>query len=260
MYIFRSINTNILKVSIITVVYNNEFTIADAIESVLSQDYNDIEYIIVDGNSTDRTLSIVNQYRDRITKIISEKDNGIYDAMNKGIHSATGDIIGILNSDDLYNDRYVISNVVETFYDKPDIGAIYGDLYYVDAKNPQKIVRHWVSKLYYNNFFEDGEVPPHPTFFIKRTIYDEVKVFDLTYKLAADYDLMFRILKVNSIKSYHVNRVLVRMRLGGATNKNLKNIFRGNKEIINIWSKYNYKIPVKFFINRYAKKIYQHFR
>ena len=211
-----------MKISIITVCYNADRTIREAIESVLSQSYKDIEYIIIDGNSTDNTLNIINEYKDRITVIVSEPDKGIYDAMNKGIKKATGEVIGILNSDDIYQDTEVLKDVMSIFL-RSSVDILYGDLVYVRSNETDIIVRKLKSDPYYKNFFENGIVPPHPALFIKSNVYKQAGYFDLQYKLAADYEFMLRIFKKNTFESIYLNRLMVKMRLGGATNKNLRN-------------------------------------
>lgn len=236
-----------LKVSIITVVYNNDKTIEDAINSVLSQRYSNIEYIIIDGNSTDNTLPIIKTYMSKIHRCISEKDGGIYDAMNKGVKLATGDIIGILNSDDLYNDTNVIRDVVERFNEKPDLKLLYGDLVYVSSDNVEKVVRKWKSKPYSKKFFKYGNVPPHPALFVKKEVYDQCGLFNIDYRLAADYDFMLRVFMKFGDLSEYTPRLMVRMRLGGATNKNLQNIVNGNKEILKSWEGNSLK-PSPFFM------------
>lgn len=249
------------KVSIITVVYNNCNTIADAIQSVISQDYNNIEYIIIDGGSLDGTLKIINRYKANISKIITEEDNGIYDAMNKGLSYATGDIIGILNSDDIYADNTIISTIVNEFTYNKNIDVVYGDLVYVKYDNINAIVRYWESKKYYARYFEDGNVPPHPTLFLKRKVYEKIGNFNLNYHLASDYEFMLRLFKKYNFKSSYLNIVFVKMRLGGVTNKNFKNIIIGNKEILNAWRANYLRIPFRLIplriINRLSQYIYQ---
>ncbi|NJO92850.1 MAG: glycosyltransferase, partial [Chloroflexia bacterium] len=171
-----------MKISIITVCYNSEKYIRTAIDSVLQQTYEDIEYIIVDGGSVDATLSLIKPYQHKISKFISEPDNGIYDAMNKGINLATGDVIGTLNSDDLYVDEKVLSQVVEIFQNSKN-DSLFADLFYVDKKNTNKIIRKWKTKEFIPGSFKKGWHPPHPTFFVKRDVYNKYGVFDLHYKL-----------------------------------------------------------------------------
>lgn len=246
-----------MKVSIITVVYNNEKTIESAINSVLSQSYPDIEYIIIDGNSSDNTKSIIQNYISKINIYISEPDLGIYDAMNKGIKHATGDVIGILNSDDIYDNDLVINTVADRFINKPELNILYGDLVYVNAKDTNKIVRKWISKPYSTKFFEYGNVPPHPGLFVKRSVYNKCGLFNINYKLAADYDFMLRIFKRFGTSSEYIPRLMVRMRLGGATNNNLQNIINGNKEILDSWKTNNMKAPLLLMPLKFLKRLIQ---
>lgn len=248
-----------MKLSIITVVYNNKRTINDAILSVFEQTYENIEHIIIDGGSTDGTLEILERERAKFAFLISEPDKGIYDAMNKGVGLATGDVIGILNSDDLYADNKVLQDVMTSFQEDQALFILYGDLVYVKSNEVDKIVRNWVSKSYTKNFFESGEVPPHPTLFVKSLVYKEVGNFDLKYKLAADYEFMLRAFKLHTFKTKYLNRLIVRMRLGGATNKNFKNILDGNKEILNAWKKNGLKPPFLIMPLRVIKRLSQFF-
>ena len=218
-----------MKISIITVVYNNEKTLQDAIDSISNQTYKNVEYIVIDGGSTDNTLEILKKNKSKINYLISEKDKGLYDAMNKGIRVSTGDVIGILNSDDLYQDENVIQDVMDQFINNSELDVLYGDLVYVKKEDTDKIVRNWTSCNYYLNYFDDGIVPPHPSLFVKKNVYLEIELFDLDFKLAADYELMFRILKKHSYNSKYINRLIVKMRLGGESNKNLRNIILQNK-------------------------------
>jgi glycosyltransferase involved in cell wall biosynthesis len=248
-----------IKVSIITVCFNSAITIKETIESVLNQTFKNIEYIIIDGNSTDGTIEIVKSYANNISCFISEKDEGIYDAMNKGIKLASGDIIGLLNSDDTFYDNNVISDVVDNFGNESLIDGVYGNLIYISKENENKAVRKWTSKSYYKNYFEDGHVPPHPTLFLKKNVYVQAGFFDVKYKFAADYEFMFRVFKKNDFKFKHINRELVKMKLGGATNKNFKNIYKGNKEIICAWQQNGFKIPILLMPKRFLKRITQFF-
>lgn len=222
------------KVSIITVCYNSERTIEDTLQSVINQSYLNIEYIVIDGVSTDNTLSIINKYKDKITTIVSEKDNGIYDAINKGIHLATGDIIANLNSDDFYIDNNVIADVVATF-EKEKTDTLYADLYYVDAVNTNKIVRYWKSKQYKEGLFLKGWMPPHPTFFVKKEVYQKYGLFDLQFKSAADYEIMLRFVHRFKTSIAYLPRVIVKMRVGGVSNASLKNRIKANQEDRKAW-------------------------
>lgn len=218
-----------MKVSIITVCFNSEDTIEDTIQSVLCQEYSDIEYIIVDGKSTDKTISIIETYKPRITKIISEKDEGIYFALNKGIEAAKGEVIGILHADDFYATPKIISRVVHEFSEKIT-DSIYGDLQYVDRNNTEKIFRNWKSGPYQSKRFLQGWMPPHPTFFVKREFYTQFGAFNTMFSISADYELMLRFLYKNKITASYIPEVLVKMRTGGKSNVTFKNRRKANKE------------------------------
>ncbi|MGN7808436.1 glycosyltransferase family 2 protein [Flavobacterium johnsoniae] len=246
-----------MKVSIITVVYNNEKTILDAIQSVISQSYDNIEYIIIDGGSEDNTVVKINEYKDRISHFISEKDKGLYDAMNKGIKMATGEVIGILNSDDLYQDFDVINDVMKQFNNDIDLDILYGNLVYVKTDDINRIVRKWKCKPYYNHFFENGNVPPHPALFVRKKVYDEAGLFNLDYKLAADYELMLRMFKKHFFKVKYMDRLIVKMRLGGATNKSFVNILNQNREIVRAWKGNSFKAPFYLMPMRIYKRLIQ---
>ena len=224
-----------MKVSIITVCYNSAATIEDTIESVLGQTYDAIEYIVIDGASSDDTLQIMDRYKNDISVLVSEKDRGMYDAINKGIAISTGDIIGILNADDFYIDNSVISEVVQQMQQKK-VDSLYSDLYYVAAEDTNKVVRNWVSGKYNRQKFLYGWMPPHPTFFVKRTAYEKYGNFNLDLKSAADYELMLRFLYKNNLSTCYLPRPLVRMRVGGISNVSLKNRINANKEDRLAWS------------------------
>jgi len=222
------------KVSIITVCFNSEKTIEDTIKSVVNQTYENIEYIVIDGGSTDKTIEIINKYKENISTLISEKDNGIYDAINKGIKLASGDIIANLNSDDFYIDNKVISDVVAAFNEaKTDL--LYADLYYVDAKDTSKIIRYWKSKSYKEGLFLKGWMPPHPTFFVKKEVYQNYGMFNLEFKSAADYEIMLRFIHRYKASITYLPRVIVRMRVGGVSNASLKNRIKANREDKRAW-------------------------
>lgn len=223
-----------MKVSIITIAYNSEETIEDTIQSVVGQDYADIEYIIVDGKSSDGTLEIISKYKNQIAKIHSDKDQGIYDAMNKGVELATGDIVGILNSDDIYANSQVISSIVAKFREG-QADAIYADLVYVDRENTDKITRTWISGDYKEGAFDKGWMPPHPTFFLKKSVYNQYGTYTLKLKSAADYELMLRMVHKYKIKLGYLNQVITKMRVGGMSNVSLKNRIKANKEDREAW-------------------------
>ena len=209
---------NDFKISIITVVYNAEDTISKCIESVVGQKYKNIEYIIIDGASTDSTIEIITKYQHSITSFISEKDNGIYDAMNKGIKLATGEIVGMLNADDMLADRTVITEVAAAF-EKNDAEIVYGDLEFIN--NQDKVVRKWSAGQYKQGKFNWGWMPPHPTFYCKRTVFNKFGFYRLDFGSAADYELMLRFMHLNGVKAHYLKRLIVKMLIGGISNKNL---------------------------------------
>lgn len=218
-----------VKVSIITVVYNGAEHIRDCIESVLNQTYPNLEYIVVDGNSTDGTQAIVKAYGERITRFVSEPDRGLYDAMNKGIRMATGDIVGLLNADDFYRHDRVLANVVRTF-EQADSDAVYSDIMYVGRTDTQQVKRYWRSGEYREGAFLWGWMPGHPSFFVKRWLYDTHGLFRLDMKSSADYELMLRFIHKNRTKLAYLNEVTVVMRAGGISNSSLNNRVRANQE------------------------------
>ena len=243
-----------MKISIITVVWNNERTIKNCIDSILSQTYQNIEYIIVDGKSTDRTVEIINSYGEKISKFISEKDKGIYDAMNKGISMASGEIIGILNSDDFYTDEKTI--IANEFITK-NIDATFSDLDYVSFENENKITRKWRSTPYYENAFINGWHPAHPTFFVRKEIYDKYGNFDLDFAISADFEIMLRFIEKYKIKTSYIPKVLVKMREGGASNQSIKNILKGNANVRKAFHKNEIKLDPLYTPKRLFKKVIQ---
>lgn len=211
-----------MKVSIITVAYNSDLYIDDCIQSIINQTYKDIEYIVIDGGSTDNTLNIAKKYSE-IEILISEKDEGMYHALNKGIELASGAIIGFLHSDDILYKKDAIEKIVLEFKTK-NCDAIYSDLAYVKQNNLEKIIRYWKSGKYSITKLKNGWMPPHPTLYVKKKCYDNYGKFDLSYKIAADYDLMLRFLNLYNINISYIPELFVKMRLGGKSNKNIKNI------------------------------------
>lgn len=234
-----------MKVTIITVVFNGAETIQQAINSVLSQSYSDIEYVVVDGASTDGTQAVIANYGKRIAKFTSEPDKGLYDAMNKGLALATGDLIGILNADDFYADNQVIADVVANLQNNT-ADSLYADLLYVDKKQPEKVIRYWKSgTLKTRKQFIYGWMPPHPTFFVKRNIYLQFGVFDTNFTSAADYELMLRFLYKNNISVNYLPRVTTLMRVGGKSNQNIHNRIHANNEDKQAWLKNG--LPLKSY-------------
>jgi glycosyltransferase involved in cell wall biosynthesis len=240
-----------MKVSLITVCYNNQNTITDTINSVITQDYPNIEYIVIDGKSDDNTLTILQTYQKHISVLISEKDKGLYDALNKGIKNATGDIIGFIHADDFLAHPQVISKYVQAF-NNFSVDGMYADLQYVDANNTNKVVRNWKSGNYKKGMFLWGWMPPHPTLYLKRSVYEKYGCFNLTLKSAADYEFMLRVIHKHQISIGYLPEVTVKMRVGGISNKSLKNRINANREDREAW-KINNLTP--YFFTLYLKPI-----
>lgn len=245
-----------MKLSIITATWNSERTIRDTLESVLKQSYKDYELIIKDGGSKDSTLDICREYDSAFEgrlKIISCPDKGIYDAMNQGIRAATGDVLGILNSDDMYIDKDVLTDIVSEF-NKHNIGCVYGNLYFVDSKDTNKIMRTWIGSQYKESSFRKGWHPAHPTFYAKRKYFEKYGGFDTTFDVSADFELMLRFIERYKIKSLYMNRYFVKMRLGGESTGSLRKIIIGNKNIINAFKKNGIKVSKFYPIKRIFPK------
>lgn len=250
-----------MKMSLVTVTYNSDITLTDTILSVLAQSYMNIEYIIVDGLSKDSTVEIIKEYEpqfDGRMRWLSEKDQGLYDAMNKGFEMADGDIIGIINSDDLLADPKAVEKIVKCFEEHEEADAVYANLYYVAKNDTNQIVRHWITGK--QDSFCKGWHPAHPTFYVKKSVYQKYGLFDLDYKLAADFELMLRLIEKECIKLYYLPEPLVRMRLGGATSKNLTNIKRGNMECLRAFKKNGVKVSFLYPLYRLLPKIKQYFQ
>ena len=245
-----------MKISIITVSYNSSNTIYDTINSINMQTYPNIEHIFVDGLSNDDTLNIINSNAQRNPIIISEEDNGLYDAMNKGISIATGDVIGILNSDDVYSNKNIISNIIKQI-ELCKVDSVYGDLIYTKPNDLNRIKRYWKSGDFNKNKFLFGWMPPHPTFFVKREIYLKHGLFNLTLKSAADYEIMLRFLFKKNISTAYLNEVVVKMRSGGKSNQNLVSRLKGNKEDRLAWRLNNLKPLFVTLIFKPLRKVLQ---
>ncbi|MFH1868873.1 MAG: glycosyltransferase family 2 protein [Candidatus Omnitrophota bacterium] len=212
-----------MKISIITVVYNNAEHIGDCLKSVTSQLYNDIEYIVIDNESRDGTQDVINLYKDKITRLVSEKDKGHIYAMNKGIEMATGDVVGFLHSDDIYMNENIIGLVADTFKNS-STDSLYGDLVYVKKDNIDKTVRFWRAGSYSPDSIKQGWMPPHPTFFVKREVYKKYGLLDTGFKISMDYEIILRFLYKQKISVLYLPSVLVKMRSGGVSNRSIKNI------------------------------------
>lgn len=213
-----------LKVSIITAVFNNSNTIADALDSVATQTYKNIEKVMVDGGSDDGTLSILRAFTTNKDVLSSEPDEGIYDALNKGIKLSSGDVIGLLHSDDLFPDESIVAKIADAFMQDANVDAVYGDLVYIKKDEPDKVVRYWQAGTFHKDKLRKGWMPPHPTLYLRRSVYDKFSQFDTNYHIAADYDFMLRVFSDESLNIRYIPEVLVKMRTGGASNRSLKNI------------------------------------
>lgn len=245
-----------MKVSIITSTYNSAYTIKDTIESVIAQTHTNIEHIVVDGASKDNTLEIVKDYSNKISKIISEPDNGIYDAMNKGIRAATGDIIGILNSDDFFTSTDVVSIIVKTF-EENDIDALFGDVHFVNSNNLNKCVRYYSSSVFRPSLFRYGFMPAHPSFYMKKEYYEKYGLYSLDYKIASDYDLLIRYLYKNTVRYKYVKKDFVTMRTGGVSTRNFNSRILLNKEIIEACRRYGIYTNMFLLSLKYLYKIFE---
>lgn len=219
-----------MKISLITVCFNSAEHIADTLRSVNTQGHADIEHLIIDGASRDETLDVVARHPQSWRRVVSEPDEGIYDAMNKGLRMATGEVVGFINSDDFYSAPDVLEKVSGAFSD-PAVDACYGDLCYVKRDDTRSVVRYWRSSPFAPGLFGQGWCPPHPTLFIRKRIYDAHGGFDVRYRIAADVELMARMLEVHRIRTRYLPEVLVNMRMGGTTNRSLSNIVIQNREV-----------------------------
>lgn len=241
-----------MKISIITVVWNNKETIRDAIDSVLSQTYIDIEYIVVDGLSTDGTIDVVRSYGARITHFLSESDKGLYDAMNKGIELSTGDVIGILNSDDFYIDEFVIEKVVSEFRAK-GVDSVFGDLVYVKSSDLEHTVRYYDSSKFNPSMFAYGWMPAHPTVFIKRNIYEKYGVFRTDLKVAADFDILARFMATHGISYSYIQGIMVKMRIGGVSTS-FSSIWLNSLEQLRVCADNNISTNILKILTKYFTK------
>lgn len=248
-----------MKVSIITICFNSERTIRETIDSVLAQSYSDIEYIVVDGQSTDNTLQIVESYGDRIAKIVSEKDDGIYDAMNKGLALTTGDIIGFINADDVIDSNQCIERIVETFQ-RQNCQVVYGDKIYVDPDDTSKVVRYWKVGAYKRENYRKGWMTPHLSTYIAKNLYDEFGNFRTDFQIAADYELMLRFIYKNNAKVCYLPMTIAKMRAGGISNSSLSNVFRSNLEVYKSWQVNGLRISPFIILQKPLRKVFQLFR
>ena len=247
-----------LKVSIITAVYNAASTVASTIESVIGQTYPNIEYIVVDGMSTDGTDKICNRYSDRIHLMIREKDHGIYDALNKGLSSATGDVIGLLHADDFFASSKVVERIASEFQGDSEIDGVYGDLMYVDARDVEKRLRLWKSTEYRKSRFRWGWMSAHPTVYFRRECYDRFGYFRTDFRLAADYELMLRMMMIHDATMKYIPETLVKMRSGGKSNQSIRNRLLANREDRMAWLVNGLRPPFGLRLTKPLRKLPQY--
>ena len=246
-----------MKISIITATFNSGATVRDTLDSVLKQNYTNYELIIKDGGSKDNTMEICREYEQAFEgrlRIISCPDKGIYDAMNQGIKAATGDVVGILNSDDLYIDENILGDIASAF-ERNDVGCVYGNLYFVDAEYTNKVTRRWIGSQHYKGAFQKGWHPAHPTFYAKREYYEVFGGFDTTFDVSADFELMLRFIEKNEIKSLYMDRYFIRMRIGGESTGSLSKIITGNRNVLRAFKKNGIEVSALYPMRRILPKI-----
>ena len=248
-----------MKISIITVCYNAADTIEETLESVVAQSHIDVEHIVIDGASTDNTLKIVERYADMLAHVLSEPDRGVYDAMNKGLALASGEVVGFLNADDVYMHPDVLAEVAATLAD-PTLDACYADLVYVDRVQTNRVVRHWTSRDYTPGLFEKGWMPAHPTFFVRKSVYEKLGGFNLRYRLQADFELALRFICVHGIRTRYVPDIWVRMRMGGMSNNSLRNMISGNIEAHSACRANGLSVPPWFILTKILSRVPQFIR
>ena len=246
-----------MKVSLITVTYNSELTLGDTIRSVKDQDYANIEYVVVDGASTDGTVKIIKENLGLVDKWISEKDDGLYDAMNKGIKMATGDIVGIINSDDFYHRKDSISKIVEGFNQK-DIQCVFADIRFVKANNLKRTVRYYSSKKFNLGAFSWGFMPAHPTFFTYRENFEKLGYYRTDFKIASDFELLVRFLYKYKLPFKYLPIDLMKMRLGGVSTASLESTFIINKEDLRACRENGLSTNYFRLYSRYFRKIFEY--
>ena len=245
-----------MKISIITATYNSETSIASALKSIEEQDHKEIEVLLIDGKSKDNTIEVAKKAFSGTLKIISEKDRGIYDALNKGIYKATGDIIGFVHSDDLLASPETISAIVKAF-EESEADGVYGDLQYVKKEDTAKVIRYWKSQSFKPQLLSNGWMPAHPSLFLKKEVYEKHGFFNLDYNIAADYDFMLRILQDAQLKFTYLPQVITKMRVGGASNRSIKNIVQKSSEDLRALQANKIKNPAKVLALKNLSKLSQ---
>jgi len=247
-----------MKISVVTSSFNSAGTLRSTIEGVLAQDYDDYELIIQDGGSTDGTLALIEEYASRLgdrLKLESCPDKGIYDGFNRGCRRATGDVVGILNSDDFFTRNDILSTIARTFAQHPDVDAVYADVHYVSPKDPTRIVRYYSSRKFTPERMRMGYIPAHPTFYLRRECLEKFGYYDLDYKVAADFEFLLRLIYLNRIKTFYVEEDWVTMRIGGATTKGLQSHYRIMKDHIRAFRKHGIPFNPFIYFWRYVEKL-----
>lgn len=245
-----------MKVSIITATYESRETISNCIISVNVQCYPKIEHIVIDGNSKDDTVDVIQHQPNRVFLLVSEPDMMVYDALNKGIKNTTGDIIGLLHSDDMFGSEHTISHIVETF-ERTGADVVYGDLVFVQRNNTTKVIRYWKSSPCTSGKLSRGWMPPHPTVFMRREVYEKYGFFDLSYRISADYDFLLRVFKDRSLKFEYMPELITRMRIGGISTGTVKNIIRKSKEDYLVLKKNKVLFPLLVVLLKISSKLPQ---
>lgn len=248
-----------MLISVVTVAYNSASTIGDTLDSVSSQTYQEVQHVVIDGCSKDETLNIVKARGKRVATLVSEKDKGIYDAMNKGLRHSTGDIIGFLNSDDVFADQNALDRIASAFQD-PGVDLVYGDLVFVAQTNLARSVRLWTSRRYEAGLCSRGWMPPHPTFYVRRSVYEKFGDYDLDFPAAADFEMALRLFDCAKLSSVYIPCVQVRMRMGGQSTRSIKNILSGSREVSRACKKHGLPGGVLFAISRLLVKVPQFFQ
>jgi len=249
-----------MKISIITVVYNRVATIERAIASVLKQSYPDVEYIIIDGASTDGTAERVLSYKERVACVLSEKDKGMYDALNKGIRLATGDVVGILHADDEFAGEQVLEKVAAALTQNPELDCVYGDVGFVQEEQPGKLVRYFSSSIFHKGLFRYGIMPAHPTFFCYRKYFEQYGLYRTDMDIAADFDLLLRFLKTHHLRAAYIPEMLVRMTMGGKSTRGISSTIRINRELRQILKEHKISSSYMHLYARYFIKVQELWR
>lgn len=245
-----------MKISVITATYNSEISIASALHSIEQQDHQHIEVLLIDGKSKDNTIKVAKRSFSGDLRIICEKDRGIYDALNKGILHASGDVVGFVHSDDLLASSETISDILKVFEEK-QVDGVYGDLQYVKKEDPSKIVRYWKSQPFRSQLLNNGWMPAHPSLFLRREVYEKHGFFNTKYNIAADYDFMLRIFQDNSLRFHYLPQVITKMRVGGASNRSIKNIVQKSSEDFRVLRANKINNPIKVLLYKNLTKISQ---